>query len=175
MGEDLTLDRFVQDIILPYQDRLFGDKAKYIDFGDIAGRQITDKSEYSSFAILANYGIFPVAKRSEINEGLTIIRQKLADGSLKVHPRCKTLVEGFKGGYRYPPPTTGTPEPLFPLKDGFYEHSQDAFRYLIVNNFSLFTKAQQVEAEKPKDPPLWEHAKNKHLHFGQDDDFGEFF
>jgi len=142
MGEDMTLNEFINTVALPYHETLIRSmpedkKVKVIDVADPAGKQVTDKSEHTSFSILANHGIFPMARRSEINEGLTLLRQSIQEGGFKVHPRCRIIIEGMKGGYRYPEPTKGRPEPLFPLKDGYYDHLQDTLRYAAIHALSL--------------------------------------
>lgn len=158
MGEDVTLDDFVTKFVLPYQAAVFPDDVQYLDFGDPAGRQMNDKSNFTSFGILANHGIFIRSRKSEIDEGLTIIRRELATPrGIKVHPRCRILVQGFKGGYRYPEATTARPQPLWPLKDGFFDHLQDAFRYLVVNNIRLRNPAP-VPPKPTGDPPLFKEA-----------------
>lgn len=170
MGEDMTLDQFVNRVVLPYQEKLFPEGTTFIDTADPAGRQMTDKSEHTSFAILANYGIFPRARRSEVNEGLTIIRQHLTDVTYKVHPRCRITIEGFKGGYRYPEPTAGTPEPLFPLKDGYFDHVFDTIRYAAVNNLTV-----RLPRHKPvkKEPSFVDRVLASRQH--TDEDLGDFY
>lgn len=159
MGEDMTLERFMEDVVIPYEHNVFGDKAKYINFADPAGRQVSDKSEHTSFSILSNYGIHPLAKKSEIGEGLTLIRMALSTKTgdkyqFQIHPRCNILREGLKGGYRYPEATLANPNPLYPLKDGFYDHLQDTLRYMVVNNFRLYKP--RPEPVKELYPPLYE-------------------
>lgn len=175
MGQDQTLDSFVKDVVLPYQAVLFPEgpsEWKFIDYGDIAGKQITDKSDFTSFAILSNYGIFPIGKKTAIEQGLTLIRQKIVSAELQVHPRCRILVEGFKGGYRYPEPSVAIPDPLFPMKDGFYDHLMDALRYVVVCNYDLY---QKKEAPPKKQRTLVDEVmagRNRGL---VDDVFGEWF
>jgi hypothetical protein len=161
LGQDMTLMEFFESHVAPYEKALFGDrKPKFIDAADIAGRQMSDKSEHTSFAILSNYGVFPFSKKTEINEGLTIIRHHMNMGTFKVHPRCRILIEGLKGGYRYPEPTPGLPEPMFPQKDGFYDHLMDALRYGAVNVLSVYKpRAKKNEAEQY--PPLVERLMRK--------------
>jgi hypothetical protein len=164
LGEDETLDQFLNNKVLPYEAALFGDNLKnikFLDAADPAGKQVSDKSEYTSFAILANKGIFPYARKTGINEGLTIVRQRIADGSLQVHPRCRLLLEGFRGGYRYPEPTPGLPEPLFPAKDGFYEHLMDALRYIAVNAFSVWAPKKKEKTDEGPKPPFYDRIMNR--------------
>lgn len=167
MGEDMTLEDFLNKVFFPYRDKIFPPSAKWLYAADPAGRQVSDKSEHTSFAILSNHGIFPVQKKSEINEGLTIIRQRLGLGLMKVHPRCRILIEGLKGGYRYPEPTPGRPEPLLPKKDGFYDHVADSFRYMCVNAISLLTPKRE---EKRPDKTAIQKLMARHEHIVPKDD-----
>lgn len=175
MGQDMTLDRFINDVMLPYEAEVFKDipEPKYATFADPAGRQVSDKSQYTSFSILSNHGIHPVARKSEINEGLTIIRQKMADTSFAVHPRCRILIEGFKGGYCYPEVDEGKPEALMPHKDGYYDHLQDAFRYLVVNNLSVVVRKEKPKPEElaPGLQAVMDRAKRRYT----DSEYGEWF
>jgi hypothetical protein len=175
LGEDMTLDEFLNKLVRPYEYALFGnEKPKFHDAADPAGRQVSDKSEFTSFAILANNGIFPIARKTEIAEGLTIVRQRIADQSLAVHPRCRLLIEGFKGGYHYPEPTSGTPEPLYPLKDGFYDHLHDALRYIAVNAYSVWKPRTPKKQDPYEDlpPRVADVLRRKNKHY--DPDFGVY-
>lgn len=107
--------------------------ATYIDADDIAGTQVSDKSEKTSRQILNTLGIYPRARKQEIRQGAEIIRQKLGmrtDGKvgLLVNPDQTDLIDGFKGGLHYPEIKEGQPEKEFYQKDGYYDHC-----------FSLFT------------------------------------
>lgn len=173
MGEDMTLDRFIDQVVLPYQDRVFPGHSYFIDTADPAGMQVTDKSDWTSFTLLANRGIFPLAIRSEINAGLTIVRQKMATGAFKIHPRCRLLIEGFQGGYRYDEQKEGKPAPLLPKKDGFYDHLQDALRYLVTNAVSLY----EAKPKKKDEPSREEKIYRKHGKGARqlDKDLGDFY
>lgn len=153
LGQDMHLSEFLDKCVLPYEESLFGKdraKIKFLDAADPAGRQVSDKSEHTSFAILSQYGVFPYARRSEINEGLTVLRTHLLDGTFAVHPRCRIIVEALNGGYRYPEPTVGSPEPLFPLKDGYFEHLMDTLRYICVNSGDLWNLRGKKNPEEEK-------------------------
>lgn len=45
------------------------------------------------------------------------------------HPSCRIVIDGAKGGYRYPEAKPGKPEPTNPHDDGFYIHVWDTIRY----------------------------------------------
>ena len=113
--------------------------AKWLDCCDPAGKQKSDKSEDTSIDILNSLGVYPTYKEgNRIDDGLEILRQRMLrrnDGKygMIVHPQCKILRDGFKGGYRYPEKKEGSPENEMPLKDGYYDHIQDVARYIATN------------------------------------------
>mgnify|MGYP001614591960 CR=1 FL=1 len=116
--------------------------AKWIDACDIAGMQVSDKSERTSVQILNALGIYPQARKQPIKQGAEIIRQKLnirVDGKpgLIINPNQKTLIKGFQGGLHYPEAKEGRTENEFYEKEGFYEHPFDAARYLATEMFSV--------------------------------------
>lgn len=173
MGEDESLEQFIRNKVLPYEDALFGhdrDTVTFRDAADPAGRQVSDRSEHTSFAILANHGIFAVGHRTEIDEGLTLKRRELYQGTYKVHPRCRFIIEANKGGYRYAEQKPGKPAPLSPMKDGFFEHIMDAERYLMVNTRSVWA-APPAKPQPKKGPPLYNEVLRNKQH---DDMFGDF-
>lgn len=101
--------------------------AKYIDADDIAGTQVSDKSEHTSQQILNSIGIYPQSRKQEIREGAEIIRQKLKmriDGKpgLLVNPTEEIFIDGFKGGLHYPENKEGRPQSEHYEKDGYYDH-----------------------------------------------------
>lgn len=123
--------------------------AKYIDADDIAGIHKSDKSELSSRQMLNAIGIYPQGRKQEINEGLTIIRQKLnirVDGKpgLIVDPSNTDVIDGFKGGIHYPEAKEGKTESEFYEKDGYYDHIFDALRYIGVEMFTLLGQKEQT-------------------------------
>lgn len=173
LGENQTLNRFVEDSALPYLHEHFPG-ATLFHAADPAGKQVTDKSEHTSFTILHQYGIFPRARRSEINEGVTHIKNKLlavrlGGKGLVINPdRCPILTEGFRGGYRYPESTQANPEPLYPAKDGYYEHLMDALRYIAVNVFSLWTPKVKEQHVPSREEELLKKAQRLY----DEDDLG---
>lgn len=55
------------------------------------------------------------------------IDEKTQEPNFLVHPRCKVLIEGYRGGYAR---EDGEDKPK---KDDYYDHLQDCARYLIVH------------------------------------------
>lgn len=159
MGEDKSLPRFLEEDFLPYLNTNFpaeGPKKRIVIYGaDPAGKQVSDKSEHTSFTICQNYGIYPLSKKSPIDEGLTLIRQGLrrtVEGKpgLKIHPdRCPVLCEAFQGGLVYEEQKPGRPDKETPKKDGYYEHLVDTVRYKAVNSQTLYTAKPKAEVHEP--------------------------
>ena len=134
MGKEVYLQDFIRDTVIPFQATIFGDKLnhKCIDFCDPRGSDSSDKGK-SSVQILNDHGIWPAYRRTWIEEGIKVIKDLMdtvdTEGvpNLLVHPRCKILIEGFRGGYAR---LDGSEEPN---KDDYYDHLQDCFRYLAIH------------------------------------------
>ena len=116
--------------------------AKYVDVDDIAGTQVSDKSQQTSRQMLNLVGIYPTGRKQEIAEGATIIRNKLklrVDGQpgLLVDPREQDMIDMFKGGLHYPETKEGQPQREEYDKDGYFDHPGDILRYISTHLFSL--------------------------------------
>lgn len=151
MGTDLTIERFGQQVKEfsreHFQNATFND----IDFGDPAGEQKSDKSEKTSVEILSSIGINVVSKVSTYRERQEIIGRKLStliEGipALVIDQSCKTICDGFNGGYHYPEKKSGqqfNPHTMeIPYRDGYYEHLMNTVEYFAVN---MFTGAESKE------------------------------
>lgn len=171
MGEGMTLQRFIDECVFPYQERIFPEGVTYIDAADPAGKQVSDKSDHTSFTILSNRGIFPLAKKTEIKEGLTLIRNSMVADKFRSHERCKILNAGDAGGYRYPEATKGNPNPELPLKDGYFDHLQDARRYIVVNSMSLYLTKKKEKRELTREDKLYAKLRGTK---GRDRDLGDY-
>jgi hypothetical protein len=135
MGKEIYLADFIKNEVLPYQMSLFGEKLNYkpLDFCDPRGSDESDKGK-SSVQVLNEHGIFPVYRRTWIEEGLVKVKEcmdtvdeKTGEANFLVHPRCKVLIEGYRGGYAR---EDGEDKPK---KDDYYDHLQDCARYLIIH------------------------------------------
>lgn len=116
--------------------------AYYIDVGDPAGEQKSDKSEKTSVQILEALGIYVRSRKQPIKQGAEIIRQKLqmrVDGipGLIVNPNQPIIIDGFKGGLHYPEAKEGKPQREYYEKDGYYDHVFDCGRYLATEMFTV--------------------------------------
>jgi len=134
MGKEIYLSDFIKNEVMPYQMSLFGQlKLKTLDFCDPRGSDESDKGK-SSVQVLNDHGVFPAYRRTWIEEGLKVIKECMdtvdkesGESNFLVHPRCKVLVEGYRGGYAR---EDGEDKPK---KDDYYDHLQDCSRYLIIH------------------------------------------
>ncbi len=102
------------------------------DYGDPAATQKKDTG--STLTVLNQEGIILGFQRSLIEEGLRQVRkilESLISGqpSIQFHRKCRVVIEGMRGGYHL------DDMGVKPVKDGFYDHLQDALRYGIINLF----------------------------------------
>ena len=58
------------------------------------------------------------------------------DGFIMMYDKNMIDIEDFEE-YRYPEAEDGKPIKEEPLKDGYHDHGNDAFRYFIINRFPM--------------------------------------
>jgi hypothetical protein len=154
LGTNITIQNFTKEIIGKL-NRDYGHwyKRKIIEhFGDPAGNQQNDKSEFTSMQIQRKMGIFVKWKRVSVKQGIRTIQNLLSereDGTcgLKVDPRCQILIDGFLGGYIEQPVAGEKQLKELPYGDDYYSHNQDALRYIIINKFpahGIFYKKRNI-------------------------------
>ncbi|HEY0008904.1 MAG TPA: hypothetical protein VGB55_09285 [Tepidisphaeraceae bacterium] len=99
---------------------------------DPAGNGSNDQTAVSNIALLRRAGYQVRSKPSRIVDGVELIRAALrsaaGESRLRVHPRCKQLIQALRG-YRYPE----NRQSELPDKDGQHDHAIDALRYFFVN------------------------------------------
>ena len=149
MAKNRSIFQFAPYVIT--QTNIMFPGAKVItDYGDPAGAQETDKGA-TTIILTTQFGIDVVSRFSFVEEGTKILEQKLmiqADGGpgIIIDPCNKVLIDGFAGGYKLDTTKTGKNDDGVlknrAKKDGFYDHLQDALRYIIVNIFSFDTFSQ---------------------------------
>jgi hypothetical protein len=130
-GEKIYLDDFMRDVVLPKEHELFGNWRYPIKtICDPAGAQESDKGK-TSVEILQDFGIFPMYKKTRIEEGIKAIKHFLdtkapnGDPNLLVHPRADMLIAAWKGGYCWDDKMQS------PDKTKGYDDVSDAARYPI--------------------------------------------
>lgn len=104
--------------------------ASFIDFGDPAVDQHKDTG--STLQMLSELGVNVNYIRSDLDEGIRQTRlalERVTHGRMQIQISrdCPILIRALRGGYRMN--ESGTK----PLKDGYYDHLADAFRYGIIN------------------------------------------
>ncbi len=156
IGTDITIDKFAE--VVKQALNYYYPKAQVTHYGDPAVIQKNDKSEFTSWQILASKGIHIHYKTSEYRLRKEIIERKLSTliggkPALRVDKRyCKTANDGFLGGYHYPELKPGQQVIAKfeqPFKDGFYEHIMNAGEYIAVNLFSPIDTKRTPNLKKP--------------------------
>lgn len=156
--------------------------ASFIDCGDPAGAQETDKGATTQI-LLVEFKINLHYRWSSNEEGWKMMEKSLIvreDGEpgILIDPReNEDLIDGFAGGYKLDTGKSGrdTEGRLknSALKDGWYDHVFDALRYIYIHCFKIDGKA----AHALEKSTLWmtnEEIKKKVEEF-ENDGVGEFF
>ena len=133
IGQNVLLDSFA-DEYLPELDNQFPG-AMWEDYIDAAGRQKNTNGP-SCVDILKAKGLRPKYKIATIAYGVNIIMEQLrlslnGRPTLYIDPSCETLIEALQGGYCNKKDVTDNE--INPVKDGYYDHVMDSFRYIMVN------------------------------------------
>lgn len=172
MGSDITIEKFGSYIKTYCAENFFG--YEFEDFGDPAGKHPSDKDEKSSIEILASLGIYVTVKLSSYRTRKEIIERRLTNWigdypSILVNESCKTIIDGFSGGYHYPVRKPGqqfNPHLMeCPFRDGYYEHLMNTVEYFAVNMFDTAeTKIDNTEVSYKVTGEL------KDIHFDDDDE-----
>eukprot|EP00752_Nemacystus_decipiens_P014099 g12535.t1 len=94
---------------------------------DPAGNQRSGQTGESDVAVLRRAGCTVRTPQARIRLGLEAVIRRIDHGLLRIHPRCKGLIEAMQT-YRYDP---DRPDNETPLKEGA-DHACDALRYLVL-------------------------------------------
>ena len=113
-------------------------------YGDPAGYNVQGQTGMGDIEIFKNSGInvrFRTDKASRnIASSVSYVRGFFESASgerkISVSDKCTGIIEDFEN-YRYPEEVEGRTLSNDPIKDGFYEHGCDAFRYFITNRFPM--------------------------------------
>ena len=165
LGHNELIDTF-SDRVIGQTNLNFPDN-NVVDFCDIAGTQVSDKSEKTSIQILNDKGIKPRYRLVNDEDGLNIIRRKLAfkigdRASYQVHPSCIISIDAYTFGAVYGKDNStlrgdGLDEDGNKEKD-YYLHLIDTDKYMFGNTYSV--KGDKVGEQlkysalaKPAGPP----------------------
>jgi len=164
LGNDITIRNFTKDVKGYLQENYPTHyNAKNIQhFGDPAGNQQNDKSEFTSIQIQRTMGIFVRWKRASIKQGIRVIQQLMEDRpdgstSFKVDPKCRILIDGFNGGYSEDTPTNEKESKEVPFADDYYTHNQDCLRYIVINKFpahGILFKTKNARLARDRQSPI---------------------
>ncbi len=113
-------------------------------YGDPAGSNVQGQTGAGDMEIFRRSGIRILSTRDKISRNIvnsvayTRGFFESADGIRRFHvdERCLDVIEDFEE-YRYPEAEDGKPIKEEPLKDGYHDHGNDAFRYFIINRFPM--------------------------------------
>lgn len=141
MGNEITIQNFCQQVRAFVNTYFPG--AKIINYGDPACLQTNDKSEKTSWQICKDNGFELKCRQSTYRLRKELIDKKLSTlvngrPALRVDRSCKTIIDGFLGGYHYPErkaDQANTDNYNVPFRDGFYEHLMNTVEYFCINVF----------------------------------------
>ena len=113
-------------------------------YGDPAGANVQGQSGAGDMEIFRRSGIRVLSTKDRnsrnIVNSVSYTRGffESADGvrRVHVHSSCKEMIEDFEE-YRYTESEEGKPIKEEPIKDGYHDHGNDAFRYFIINRFPM--------------------------------------
>jgi len=134
-GKDELIDDFGKMVLVESEQLYPG--FDFVDYGDPAGRQMNDKNDRTSVQILSTMGVYVRTNVDRsIKNGILLLRILLKNNLYVVDKQCKTVIDGLRGGYKYPdkiqPDGNKNPE-----KDNRYDHPQDCIRYIATQLPSL--------------------------------------
>ena len=162
LGGDITIQKYTKEMIKFIKQRFpYHWQHKLIQhYGDPAGNQVNDKSEYTSMQIQRKLGVFVRWKRIAIKQGVRLIQLLLSGNEqspmLFVDPSCKILIDGFRGGYTEDIPSNERASKEMPFEDDYYSHLMDATRYIVVNKYPahgvFFRNRNRYNMNIPENP-----------------------
>ena len=144
--KDISTDKLIKKIL---------SKDYRVDayYGDPAGGFVQGQTGLGDIELFRRSGIRVHYKRDKmsrnINSSVSYTRGffESADGLRRVHvdKNCTGIIEDFQN-YRFPESLSGKQLKNDPVKDGYNEHGNDAFRYFITNRFPM--KNQKLQRIK---------------------------
>lgn len=157
MGSEVTIKKFAQDV--KAFTNIHFPNAQIKCYGDPACRQkkdTQDDSEKTSWQICKDAGFHIICKASSYRTRKEIIDEKLSnhlsDGKpiLQVHQRCKTIIDGFLGGYCYAEDNNNPINSKYemPIHDKFYSHLMNTVEYKAINTYSPIKRHNSGEDKK---------------------------
>lgn len=148
MGSDMEIGAFVDACTAKekqwFPEQHLKSRGGFINWGDPAARQQKDTG--STQTVLQEKGWPLNWKIATIDDGLMVLRinfPKVVDGEplLQIDTEgCPILVAALRGGYH-----RDVKPPFKPVKDGFYDHPVDDYRYGVVGLYGLVDQTRIIE------------------------------
>lgn len=143
MGSRVLVDTFGHQVNTLIKQQFSGTPSQE-HYGDPHGKATAagGQSDKSAIQILSDSCNFNVQTRSgyPLADSLSLVRRKLSQliggrPAIEVDPSCRITIEGLAGGYICKKAVDGVILKDEPKDDGYYEHCQDALRFLILGKF----------------------------------------
>lgn len=158
-GESIEIEDFAKKVFEHTTSRFGGvSRSMVLDAGDHQGIARSDKGPGAIIQLAAKYRVrFRHRKITDIDPGLDLIRSRLVAKCpcgvpiVSVHRRCKSVINGFAGGYHYPK-TRKLTGPDKPVKDEFYDDFMDSIRYACDNYLRIELVDRNLLAKLSEEP-----------------------
>lgn len=119
-------------------------------YGDPAGSSIQGQSGAGDMEIFRQSGIRILTARDRMSRNIVssvshargFFENAEGERRVHVHSRCIDVRDDFEE-YRYPEAVDGRPIKDEPIKDGYHDHGNDAFRYFTTNRFPMRNRTMQ--------------------------------
>jgi hypothetical protein len=151
VSEDMGIRQFYQEVVLPLLNEKYYSFTPY-GVGDPAGVNRSQTDEKTCFEELALMGFICDPADSNVflarRESVAFFLQRMTSSGagMIIDPSCKTIIKGFRGGYRYERlKTSGAARHKDrPSKDRF-SHPHDALQYLCMEMRGSTTNAARAQ------------------------------
>jgi hypothetical protein len=149
-SDDMGIDEF-GDAVVDFCNREF-QGFLYEDVGDPSGRSRATTDERSCMDILATKGIWcREAETNALIPRLEAVKRRLTKSykgrpRLLIDPRCKRLIDGFSGGYRFQERGNTGSFGDSPEKN-LYSHIHDALQYIALDLFGYSEQNSKLFSE----------------------------
>lgn len=133
--QQCILDVFCDEILPQLRKEFPG--ATWVDYVDPNGSHKTTLDQRSCLDILRDHGLKPkYTWHSSVAYGINVIMKQLRlsinkESALVFDPQCEALIEALAGGYANKKGRAD--KEIDPVKDGYYDHIADAFRYVMIH------------------------------------------
>ena len=129
MVNNKVIDKIIEDYVLPIRH-----PSTIADYCDPAGNARDGTTGYGETKVMRSYDLRPKFMSSEITDRIFVINVLMGQGKIKVHSKCRHLIDTFENSV-YPEPINGIYDER-PVKDGKLDHARDAVGYFFVNYFN---------------------------------------